>query len=214
MELVILLLVALLSVVNFVRLLVDFLECFRAWWHRNAREQKVYYLSNNPTIMETDPNVKVEGDFIKVENGATMIKVAQGGTNNIYHGSQPVVHKDPPLESIKQSVKKLIDNRILNQKQDFGIIYEVTLELHVYPVDGYAGFVKLLAEWHDIIPGSIRPNAGNISTWNFGADDYPNWKFGKREKCDVSRICAIAEAYIEAMAEHGWKHASVNLKTL
>lgn len=208
MGLVILLLIFLISLVITVRSLVDFLVALRAWWHQYAGEQNANYSSIQSTIMETDPKVKVEGDFIKVESGATMIKVAQGGTNNIYHGPRPIVQKDPPLESIKQSIKKMVDNKILNQKQDFGIVYEITLELHVYPVDGYAGFVKLLGEWFDVIPKAIRPSAGNISTWNFGNNDYPNWKFGKREKSDVSRICAIAEAYIEAMAEHGWKHAS------
>lgn len=212
MGLVILLLIFLILLVITVRSLVDFLRALRAWLHLYAGGQDDNYSSIQSIIMETDSKVKVEGDFIKVESGATMIKVAQGGTNNIYQGPRSIVQKEPPLESIKQSIKKMIDNRILNQKQDFGIVYEITLELHVYPVEGYAGFVKLLAEWYDIIPESIRPSAGNISTWNFGNDDYPNWKYGKREKSDVSRICAIAEAYIEAMAEHGWRHASLTIR--
>lgn len=156
--------------------------------------------------MEKEPIVQAQGDYIKVESGATVIKVCQGGVSNIYHGPKPTVKREPPLVAIKKSLQRLIENRILTKKQDFGITFVIDMELHVYPFDGYAGYEKILAEWKDMIPESLRPAASNINAWNFGSDFYPNWKFQKSDKNDTSRICAIAEAYIEAMADCGYVH--------
>lgn len=156
----------------------------------------------------------VENQF-NFETGSinTIIK---GGTFNapvytspLQDGKSPEVQKQfTPPEAFKESVEQLLNDKIIVQKKDFGILFKLDQEMCLLGLATYEDYVQRVNELVSL-PEEICPTAGSIKSVNLGKNDYPNWNLKELTIGISTHVKAVANGYIREMAKRGYPHPSI-----
>lgn len=105
------------------------------------------------TSMEQQDGINVQGDYIKVESGATIVKVAAGGTNNIYQQTSrremTYAEKMKLLPDALQSVRGSITNDRL-----WFPICKAVMQLKLVGNGDFKNAISLISE---SLPEELRP---------------------------------------------------------
>lgn len=157
-------------------------------------------------------NINVYGDFLTP--GAKKEVTFTGGTH--YHNAPPKESIDgkkekreitqeymTPIEAFRQTVKALIEQKIIVSKQDFSVLYNLDEEMCLLGCSKYQDFAERVCEL-DCVPSELLPNADNIRAFSFGSNPYPNWDF-TGIKTSNSHIRAVANGYLREMKRHGYE---------
>ena len=157
-------------------------------------------------------DLKVYGDFIAP--GAKKEVTFTGGRH--YHGvpapNQTVEEEGgsgtshenmPPIEAFRQSIKALVEQKIIVSKQDFSVLYNLDEEMCLLGCSKYQDFADRVREL-DIVPSDLLPNADNVRAFSFGNKNYPDWDY-TGIKTSISHIRAVANGYLREMKQRGYE---------
>lgn len=110
-----------------------------------------------------------------------------------------------PPEAFKQSVEQLVNDKIIVQKKDFGILYKLDQEMCLLGLATYEDYVQRVNELVSL-PEDIRPTAGSIKSVNLGKNNYPNWNLKDLAIGVSSHVKAVANGYIREMENRGYPY--------
>jgi len=166
--------------------------------------------------LQPKPSIQCSGDYIKVEPGAVMVKVGQGGSNivqNIAHadhveGTKVKPEYRTPMEIFVAGVKKFYESGMLSQIQDLYLIYRLDLET---PGVGFTSFPDYTSRLHEIcpfLPQELLPTEKNIRKIKFGDSIFPNWPWEFFTEGSQPHVKAVCKAFLYYYANEGLVHPS------
>lgn len=161
-------------------------------------------------------DINVYGDFLTP--GSKKEVTFTGGTH--YHNAPPkdceagqtTAEKTPdsymcPLEAFRQSVKALVEQKIIVSKQDFSVLYNLDEEMCLLGCSKYQDFADRVREL-GVVPGELLPNADSVRAFSFGSSPYPDWDY-TGIKTSTSHIRAVANGYLREMKRRGYEPQNV-----
>lgn len=137
---------------------------------------------------------------------AVNVHVEAGGTNNIYQGGSANARVVPAQEAFDQVICAMAECGMLCEKNDFGIIFKLDVEMHVMGFKQFNAMADYLQRIEKL-PESLKAQARGVAFYSFGTGCYPNWIFDERyEERVVSHIHSVARDYIIRMWRLGHVH--------
>ena len=139
------------------------------------------------------------------KDNAINVHLESGATNHIHQGYQPMQVKSGS-EAFERVILAMVKSRQLSEKNDFGIIYKLDVEMHVMGFKQYRALADYLATMSDL-PPALCAQSHSVGYYSFGHGIYPDWLFdGSLDDAAQSHIHSVACEYIRQMGQLGFLH--------
>lgn len=178
--------------------------------HRTININFTLYIINKQKPMDLKIPDSWQGDIFcdnaqQFKDNAVCVHLESGATNHIHQGSQPLLVKSGS-EAFERVILAMVKSGQLCEKNDFGIIYKLDVEMHVMGFKQYRALADYLATMSDL-PPALCAQSHSVGYYSFGHGTYPDWLFdGSLDDAAQSHIHSVACEYIRQMGQLGFVH--------